>query len=112
MPPCYRKINRAAHKSRATRWERNVMKRFIAIAAALGLFAACSTADEGDGTSPPTTAAATTTTVPTDADAATVAEIAGYEGADRQQVLEEGARREGSILSALSHSWLMRHCQS
>src|SRR4051794_18498163 len=27
----------------------------------------------------------------------TVAELAGYQGADRQQVLEEGARREGKL---------------
>ena len=54
---------------------RHAVRRYLVLLAALGLFAACSSADEGDGTSPPTTAAATTTTVPTDADAPTVAEV-------------------------------------
>jgi hypothetical protein len=71
--------------------------RLTTLLASAGIIAACSTAPAGP-TAAPTSQTGETTQGGVPKQPTTAAENFTYTGADRQQLLEEGARREGKVL--------------
>ncbi len=73
------------------------------VAALLSIVVACG------GAAPPATTAA-----PTQAKPLSVTELAAYQGADRQQLLEEGAKKEGRVVwyTSLAGDIIERHAQA